>query len=371
MKRLIFALFIVLIAVSVSAQDLYRARADGHVDSVYMGIDLPEAYTGEGVIIGVTDWGFDFTHPVFYDSTMTRYRILRAWDQFRTGGPAPAGFDYGTELVGQEQLLAAACDTSNIYGHHYHGTHVASIAGGSGAGTAYRGVAPDAEFIFVAFRAEEQAVVDAFQWMYEVAQQEQKRLVVNMSWGIYWMDNFEGTGVIGQKMRELSDLGVVFVTSGGNNGDAKFHLGHTFNNDTLRSRFMFPVDNGSADYWGTSISMTNSPCLLLGSPSRSVSTGATTITRPSRPRRFSTRPTATTTRRVSSSAAPILYFIIYSWYRAMRAVAPTHACGLNATSPTTTGVWASRWPPRVVTSMPGMSPNLLPVWVTGVATGWE
>lgn len=259
MKRLIFTLFIVLIAVSVSAQDLYRARADGHVDSVYMGIDLPEAYTGEGVIIGVTDWGFDFTHPVFYDSTMTRYRILRAWDQFRMGGPAPAGFDYGTELVGQEQLLAAACDTSNIYGHHYHGTHVASIAGGSGAGTAYRGVAPDAEFIFVAFRAEEQAVVDAFQWMYEVAQQEQKRLVVNMSWGIYWMDNFEGTGVIGQKMRELSDLGVVFVTSGGNNGDAKFHLGHTFNNDTLRSRFMFPVDNGSADYWGTSISMTNSP----------------------------------------------------------------------------------------------------------------
>jgi subtilisin family serine protease len=95
--------------------------------------------------------------------------------------------------------------------------------------------------------------------MYRVAQEEQKRLVINMSWGLYWMDNFDGTGPVGQKMRELSDLGVVFVTSGGNNGDEQFHLGHTFNNDTLRSRFMFPADNNSPYYWGTSLSMTNSP----------------------------------------------------------------------------------------------------------------
>ncbi len=259
MKKSFIFILLSIIVLTISAQDVNRARFDGHVDSVYAGIELPQAYTGEGVIIGVTDWGFDYTHPVFYDSTLTNYRILRAWDQFRTGGPAPEGFDYGTELVGREQLLAAACDTSNIYGHHYHGTHVASIAGGGGAGTPYRGVAPDANFIFVSFIPEEQAVIDAFDWMYNIAQQEQKRLVVNMSWGIYWMDNFDGTGVIGQKMQELSDLGVVFVTSGGNNGTEKFHLGHTFDNDTLRSRFLFPSDNGSADYWGTSISMTNSP----------------------------------------------------------------------------------------------------------------
>ena len=259
MKKIVFSLLFMIIAFNLSAQDLYNARQDGHVDSVYAGINLPDAYTGRGVIIGVTDWGFDYTHPVFYDTTGTQYRILRAWDQFRTAGPAPEGFDYGTELVGREQLLEAACDTSNIYGHHYHGTHVASIAGGSGAGTIYRGVAPEAEFIFASFRPDEQSVVDAFDWMYQVAQQEEKRLVINMSWGLYWMDNPDGTGPIGQKMKELSDLGVVFVTSGGNNGDEKFHLGHTFQNDTLRSRFMFPPDNNSAYYWGTSISMTNTP----------------------------------------------------------------------------------------------------------------
>ncbi|MBO4646475.1 MAG: S8 family peptidase [Bacteroidales bacterium] len=259
MKKTIFAFWLTLAIFTLNGQHLYNARQDGHVDSVYFGINLPDAYTGEGVIIGVTDWGFDYTHPTFYDSTRTRYRVLRAWDQFRTGGPAPDGFDYGTEWVGQEQLLNAQCDTANIYGHHYHGTHVAGIAAGSGAGTPYRGVAPDAELIFASFIPEEQAVVDAFQWMYEVAQQEQKRLVINMSWGLFWMDNPDGTGMIGQKMQELSDLGVVFVTSGGNEGDVDFHLGHTFQQDTLRSRFLFPSANGSPNYWGTSITMTNSP----------------------------------------------------------------------------------------------------------------
>lgn len=259
MKRIFLIIVLIVGALCVNAQDLYRARPDGNVDSVYLGINLPDAFQGDSVIIGVTDWGFDYTHPTFYDTSMTRYRVLRAWDQFRTAGPSPEGFTYGTELVGQEQLLAAQCDTSNIYGHHYHGTHVAGIAAGSGAGTAYRGVAPNAELLFCSFRPDEQSAIDAFQWMYDVAQQEHKRLVINMSWGIYWMDNLVGTGIVGQKMQELSDLGVVFVTSGGNNGDENFHLGHTFDNDTIRSRFFFPSENGSRYYWGSSISMTNSP----------------------------------------------------------------------------------------------------------------
>lgn len=259
MKKIIFVISLTIAVLCANAQDLYRARPDVNADSVYFGLDLPEAFQGDSVIIGVTDWGFDYTHPTFYDTTMTRYRVLRAWDQFRNAGPAPEGFDYGTELIGQEQLLAAQCDTSNIYGHHYHGTHVAGIAAGSGAGTIYRGVAPNAELLFCSFRADEQSAIDAFQWMYDVAQQEHKRLVINMSWGIYWMDNLVGTGIVGQKMQELSDLGVVFVTSGGNNGDEKFHLGHTFENDTIRSRFYFPEEYGSPYYWGSSISMTNSP----------------------------------------------------------------------------------------------------------------
>lgn len=245
---------------AVNGVCLNKAVPDGRVDSVYQGIDLPQAFKGEDVIIGVTDWGFDYTHPVFYDEQLQNYRVLRAWDQYRNAGPAPDGFTYGTEIVGQEALLAAQCDTSNVYEYYYHGTHVASIAAGAGAGTTFRGVAPAANIIFCSILVSEQAVIDAFRWMYQVAQQEQKRLVINMSWGLYYMGYMDGTGLIADVMQELSDLGVVFVSSAGNNGDVNFHLHRDFNTnqDTLKSWIKFATGGGAYTY-GESITMTNSP----------------------------------------------------------------------------------------------------------------
>lgn len=264
MKK-VFAILFYIIPLFLSAQnwaingiELNKSVKDTHVDSVWSGIHLPSGFTGEDIIIGITDWGFDYTHPVFYDTSMTHYRILRAWDQFKTSGPAPAGFDYGTEYIGREQLLSAQCDTFNIYKYGYHGTHVAGIAAGAGAGTPYRGVAHNANLLLATFLISEQAVVDAFDWMFSVAQEENKRLVINMSWGLYYMDNFTGTGKIGKKMEELSRQGVVFVTSAGNNGDENFHIKHNFSTetDTLKSVFLF--SSGTPQY-GQCITMTNSP----------------------------------------------------------------------------------------------------------------
>lgn len=267
MKK-IFTLIFLLVPCMLFAQvnaidgiDLNKAVPDGRVDSVYQGIELPQSFTGEDVIIGVTDWGFDYTHPVFYDLQKQNCRILRAWDQFRNAGPAPEGFDYGTELVGQEALLAAQCDTFNVYEYGYHGTHVTSIAAGSGSMSgSFRGVAPGANIILCTFLVSEQAVIDAFHWMYQVAQQEQKRLVINMSWGLYYMGFMDGTGPVAETMQELSDLGVVFVTSAGNNGDVKFHLHQDFNTntDTLISQIGF-ADGGGSYTYGQSVTMTSSP----------------------------------------------------------------------------------------------------------------
>jgi len=245
---------------SINGELLNRAVPDGRVDSVWKGVGLPSAFSGKDVIIGITDWGFDYSHPVFYDTAMNHYRILGAWDQFRKSGPPPQGFNYGTEIMGQPQLLQYQSDTSNVYFYAYHGTHVASIAGGAGAGTVYRGVAYDADLLFVTFLVDEQAVIDGFNWMFEKAQEAQKRLVINMSWGLYYMGNLDGSGRLAEVMQQLSDQGVVFVTSAGNNGDTPFHIGHIFNGstDTLKSIFNFDGLNHYA-FWGQSISMTNSP----------------------------------------------------------------------------------------------------------------
>lgn len=239
---------------------LNKATKSAGVNDVWQGLDMEHGFTGKDVIIGVTDWGFDYTHPVFYDTNMLEYRVLRAWDQFRQEGPAPQGFTYGTEWVGQEQLLQAQCDTDNFYHRHYHATHVASIAAGGGAGTQYRGVAPDAQLLFTTFLVDEAAVLDAFNWMKNVAEEEGKRLVINMSWGLYYMDNLDGTGLLAQAMQTLADLGIVFVTSGGNNGDVNFHVSHAFSGtpDTVKTQIVFDT-YGVENYWGEALEMTTSP----------------------------------------------------------------------------------------------------------------
>jgi subtilisin family serine protease len=232
---------------------LDKAVHDVRADSVQQGIGLPQGFKGKNVYIGVTDWGFDYTHPAFYDSTLTQTRIIAAWDQFKTSGPHPQGFNYGTEFVGASALIAAGSDTSNIYSYSTHGTHVASIAGGCGAGTQYRGVAYDANFLFVTFLVDEAAVLDAWEWMYQKAQAAGKRLVINMSWGLYHFGTLDGNSLLSQAITAYSDLGVVFVNSAGNNGNVNFHLKKSFNNDQLNSKVDFYSYAANANMWGQSI----------------------------------------------------------------------------------------------------------------------
>lgn len=231
---------------------LDKVRYDTKVDSVHQGINLPEAYTGKDVIIGVQDWGFDYSHPMFYDTLLQNSRILAAWDQFKTSGPAPAGFTYGTEFDTPAELAAAVADTAGVYSFHTHGSHVAGIAGGSGAGLEYRGMAFEAQFLFASFLVDEGAVLDSWQWMYEKAQAAGKPLVVNMSWGLYNVGDLDGSSPVSEALDAYSDLGVLFVTSGGNNGNVNFHIKKDYNQDTIRTNIIFY--NGSANgLWGQSI----------------------------------------------------------------------------------------------------------------------
>ncbi|MBL7946144.1 MAG: S8 family serine peptidase [Flavobacteriales bacterium] len=234
---------------------LDRVRYATRTDSVHRGIDLPQSYSGRDVLIGVTDWGFDYQHPTFYDTAMVNYRVRAAWDHYRQAGPAPADYTYGTELTTQAALLAAASDTVNIYNNATHGTHVAGIAGGGGAGSQYRGIAYDAQFLFCTFLVDAAAVIDAFQWMQDIAEQDDKRLVINMSWGLHHIGTLDGNSLISQAIDQFSAEGVVFVNSGGNNGDVNFHLRKDFTGDTLRSRIQFYPYADHPKMWGQSVSM--------------------------------------------------------------------------------------------------------------------
>jgi len=117
------------------------------------------AATGKGVVIGIVDWGFDFFHSDFRNPDGTT-RILALWDQRgsrRPGSPQP--FGYG--IVHDKEAINRALKSPDPYaalGYHpadadpgfgCHGTHVASIAAGSGGEERPTGVAPAADLVLV------------------------------------------------------------------------------------------------------------------------------------------------------------------------------------------------------------------------------
>jgi subtilisin family serine protease len=108
---------------------LDSARRASRVDSVHQGLNLPQAFHGQGVVVGIIDAGFDYGHPTLFDTTGTGYRVRKVWEQKVSGAP-PAGYAYGRELTDSNALWMAGTDLNTTS----HGAHVAGIAAGSGAG---------------------------------------------------------------------------------------------------------------------------------------------------------------------------------------------------------------------------------------------
>ncbi len=238
--------------------ELDEALKDTRANLVHKGENLPQAYTGKGVIIGVVDWGFDYTHPMFFDTTLDHTRILASWDQVKVVGTPPEGYNHGAVYIGAEELALAEHDTVSPL-TDYHGTHVAGIAGGSGGGTTYRGTGFESDLLFSQMRNDVSSSIDAFQWMTNMAQDADKRLVINNSWGNYRLFPLDGTSLMSQAIDAFTDQGTVIVFSAGNNGNISFHLKKEFNSDSVRTWIQGFSYNTDPDLWGQAVSMWGEP----------------------------------------------------------------------------------------------------------------
>lgn len=203
-------------------------------DALHRGLNLPQAYTGKGVVVGVQDIGFDLTHPTFWSQDMTRYRIKAMWDQLSTdtiGSTLPAGRDYRDSL----SLLAIGHPRDGLI--QTHGTHTAGIAAGSGReGTGqtskYIGVAPDADICLVCnATSDDNSIIkpedyykytyalDAlgFKYIFDYADSVGKPCVINFSEGSY--QDFHGDDMLYYEMLDsLTGPGHIIVSAAGNEG---------------------------------------------------------------------------------------------------------------------------------------------------------
>lgn len=236
-----------------SKQLLDNARACTWVDAVHSGSQLPGAYTGTGVVVGIIDQGFDYTHPMF-DDYYGNCRIKRVWEQLISGTP-PANFSYGRELATASSIENAGTDMSS----GSHATHVAGIAGGNTDHSSYSwlqaltGVAKNSDLVFVATDMSDQGIWDGICYIMSYAQSVGKPCVINMSMGKH-LGPHDGNSSFDLACDALAEntTGVILVGSAGNEGASALYCSKILtSNDSYLETFPNSYDNTySINIWG-------------------------------------------------------------------------------------------------------------------------
>ena len=204
-----------------------------------------------GVIVGVVDEGFDFTHPNYYDADGENYRVLKVWSQVTTTGTAPSGYTLGSEYTTKEEILALETDNDE----ETHGTHTSGIAAGSGYKTQFMGVAPESDIILVATDMSTTGIMDGIQYIVDNAKDLDKPCVINLSLGSE-VGPHDGTSIEDQLVDKLVGPGIVVVGACGNSGEDTIHIKKSFTGTAGESisTFLAPSSTETSemylDIWG-------------------------------------------------------------------------------------------------------------------------
>lgn len=213
-----------------ATQAMDNARQQTWVDLVHQGSGLPQSYYGDGVVVGIIDQGFDYTHPNFYDETGAVYRIKRVWEQSGSGTP-PSGFAFGRELASESAILAAQRDNPD----GSHGSHVAGVAAGGGGtvDVVFRGVAPHSDIVLVSTTMMTPAIADGIDYIMGYANSVGKPCVINMSIGGQ-SGPHDGASAFDQYCDGIVGPGRLLVGAAANNGADALYLGKSYTlTDTL------------------------------------------------------------------------------------------------------------------------------------------
>lgn len=199
--------------------------------------------TGKGVVVGIMDAGFDLTHPTFWSTDMSDYRVRSFWDMldYTDGGEAVTGtaddggdtIYVGRQYRSRDAILGKACSAdAALIGH---GTHTLGTAAGSGqegcAVSIYQGVAPDADLCVVCnLVSTNQGVVPAedlykyttatdvlgFKYIFDYAASVGKPCVINFSEGSH--ENLYDSELYYQVLSRMVGPGRILCASAGNEG---------------------------------------------------------------------------------------------------------------------------------------------------------
>ena len=185
-----------------------------HISSgLVVGNSVTVSETGAGVLIGVIDTGIDVSHPAFKSGGGTR--VVNYLDQTNNQEFTQGEIDAGN--------ADGVLDTIG------HGTHVAGIAAGNGAGSPgsrWRGVATESDLAIVKSTFDSADIAVAISHIFDLADSRNQPCVVNLSLGGH-VGPHDGSTVTERIIDDLSGAGRVVVVSAGNEGNDSIHASTT------------------------------------------------------------------------------------------------------------------------------------------------
>lgn len=207
----------------------------------------PLSLTGRGTIICIADTGIDYTLPVFRDENGNT-RILAIWDQTIQDGPAPEGFQYGTEYT--EADINWALQSEDPFrivpsrDENGHGTMLAALAAGKSTqpGNSYLGAAPEAGLVIVKLKEAKPYLRNYYLVPENVAAYQENDIMLAAKYGNRFVDFYvrpvvfclglgtnmgdhNGTSFLSEYLGRIArQRSSAVVVTGGNEGNAGHHF---------------------------------------------------------------------------------------------------------------------------------------------------
>ena len=211
------------------------ARYMSNVEPVHLGEGLEEPYTGEGVIVGIIDCGFDFSHINFLNQNGSS-RVKAVYLPLDTTSTPP--------IVNLVRLPGSAYETPSEIASlttddnaSTHGTLTAGLAAGGYRDNGWYGMAPEADIVMCGMpegELNDVRVANCISYIMDYARRKMKPCVISMSLCSN-VGSHDGTSYLNRLCEQVTGAGRIIVTSAGNDGayNVTAHRSIANSNDTV------------------------------------------------------------------------------------------------------------------------------------------
>lgn len=164
--------------------------------------ELPEVYTGKGVVVGFSDIGFDPNHIAFLDPNTGQSRVRLLTDY----GVSPEEI---VRLDTPGEIAAWTTDDPD----QWHATHVAGILAGGYQGNACHGIATEADIVATTSDLYDALLLAGMEDVAGYARDQGKPAVINMSVSAS-LGPHDGTSLFCRYLEKLSEEATICISAG-------------------------------------------------------------------------------------------------------------------------------------------------------------